>query len=146
MDLFQPHALFSATQTTTLNEIIRKRFLLAKESGNSKQLHLAEFIVTRHIYALVKASGRSDRVDIFNANYGLCRGLAAAFLVLLIVCVARRPSFAGWQALGLGTLLGLSLFRMHRFATHYARELYVQYQQLSVAPHSSSAAAGGTNV
>ncbi len=39
--------------------------------------------ITRQIHASVSAEGRSDRVDVFNGNYGLCRGLVAAFSVLI---------------------------------------------------------------
>jgi hypothetical protein len=85
---------------------------------------------TRQIYATVNKAGSAARVDIFNANYGLCRGMASAFLVLLASSIylsrlggLRRDAF-------LIALFAVALYRMHRFAVYYARELFVQFIQL----------------
>ncbi len=82
--------------------------------------------IARQIYAVVASKGRATRVDVFNGNYGLCRGLAASFLALL-------PSIAllgwpGWRiALLLAFAFAIAIYRMHRFGVHYGREVFVQF-------------------
>lgn len=144
---FKPHSLMPAAQIATLTDTIRRNFPPTDRSHDKRQRHLASLVITRRVYACVKANARSDRIDVFNANYGLCRGLVAAFLVLAVVCLVTKPHFAWRQALALVLLLIFSLQRMHRFATHYARELYVQYEQLVPAQKSPHiATAGGPHV
>lgn len=85
--------------------------------------------ITRQIYAAVAAAGRSERVDRFNGNYGLNRGIAAALVIISALTFAFRP--VHWP---LGILMflgvGLALFRMHDFGKRYASELFVQFLQL----------------
>lgn len=87
--------------------------------------------LTKQIYAIVEAAGRSRRVDLFNGNYGMFRGIAAA----LIVCMAGA-AFSNYNSASclilLGVLTVLALFRMNRFAVHYARELFIQFINLDV--------------
>jgi hypothetical protein len=69
-------------------------------------------------------------VDIFNGNYGLCRGLASAFFVIAVLVILRlgvsRPSALLLTAIA----FVLAGWRAHRFGVHYAGELYVQFLQL----------------
>lgn len=86
--------------------------------------------ITRQAYAAVSASGRANRIDIFNGNYGLCRGLAASFLVVVIL-IALRFGYRRPDVLSLAAAAFLlSGWRAHRFGVHYARELFVQFLQL----------------
>lgn len=87
------------------------------------------FSVTRQLYAAVAASGRAARIDIFNGNYGLCRGIAAAFLVLVVSSFFTK-SFSWRTDATLVALATIATFRMHRFGVRYGRELCVQYLQL----------------
>ncbi|MBL8809844.1 MAG: hypothetical protein JNM43_06665, partial [Planctomycetaceae bacterium] len=89
--------------------------------------------ITRQIYAAVSAAGRAGRVDTFNGNYGLNRGLAASLLTIAILVLFTGRS--NWPY-SVGLLLGAiaALYRMHRFARHYARELFVQFLQLPMPP------------
>jgi hypothetical protein len=84
------------------------------------------YAVTRQIYASISAGTRASRVDIFNGNYGLCRGIAAGLLVLLLAA-----AIVDWQAwkleIALGILFATAIYRMHRFGVHYGRELFVQF-------------------
>ena len=87
------------------------------------------YSITRQVYAAVSAAGRATRVDIFNGNYGLCRGIAAGFLALLVWSVI--VNWRLWQVeVGLVILISLAIYRMHRFGVRYARELFVRYLQL----------------
>lgn len=96
------------------------------------------YSITRQIYAAVSAAGRATRVDIFNGNYGLCRGIAAGFLLLL-----AWSAFVNWRAWQieavLAILISLAIYRMHRFGVRYGRELFLQYLQL---PETSAAVDG----
>ena len=64
------------------------------------------------------------RIDIFNANYSLFRGLTVSFYGLTIITLFLPE----WYFLIIPFTLGvLSNFRMLRFAKLYARELYLTY-------------------
>jgi hypothetical protein len=100
--------------------------ILKPEEMNPRQWHA----VTRQVYAAVSAETRSARIDTFNGNYGLNRGLASALLVDLILIVITGN--ARW---GTVTILliasAAAMYRMHRFAVHYGRELFIQFLQLT---------------
>jgi hypothetical protein len=80
--------------------------------------------IARQIYADVAKSGKPDRIDTFNGNYGLNRGLASSCLVLTVVALAH----ADWLiAAGLVAGAAVYIYRAYRFGVHYARELYLQF-------------------
>ena len=80
--------------------------------------------ITRQIYADVARNGKPDRVDTFNGNYGLNRGLAAASL--LLACIAGVQGH--WQvAAALMLLTIIYSYRAYRFGMSYARELFIQF-------------------
>lgn len=86
--------------------------------------------ITRQIYAAVAAQGKVNRVETFNGNYGLNRGIASA---VLIISIARaiELGFTDYKFYIVSFLVFLfSISRMHRFGRHYARELFVQFLQL----------------
>jgi hypothetical protein len=86
--------------------------------------------ITRQIYAYVAGAGRSKRVDTFNGNYGLNRGVMASLLTLVVVTIAIHGLGAWRVEVGLFAVALVSLYRMHRFGRHYATELFVQYLNL----------------
>ena len=99
------------------------------------------YSITRQIYAAVAAANRSSRVDTFNGNYGLSRGIVAALLSLLAGMAVAH--WRDWRIeITLLLLIVLAVYRMHRFGVCYARELFVQYLESPGAPDSDQA--GGT--
>jgi len=85
------------------------------------------YSITREIYTIVNAADKAARVDAFNRNYGLLRGVAVSFLVttagaFLAISLSKWKIFA---ALAICTVL--AIYRMYRFAVIYARELFVQF-------------------
>jgi hypothetical protein len=86
--------------------------------------------ITRQIYADVAAHSRNGRVDTFNGNYGLNRGIASALLIGLVLLLLVY-GLAYWQfALLLLFSAGVALYRTYRFGVRYARELFVQFLQI----------------
>lgn len=89
--------------------------------------------VTAQMYAALAGSGqaRVGRIDTFNGNYGLHRGLACGTLVGLVLIVFQ--GFLTWWIVAvLLAAFVLSVARMHRFGQHYARELFVQFLDLPI--------------
>jgi hypothetical protein len=83
--------------------------------------------VSRQVSADVGKNGKADRIDTFNGNYGLNRGLTSACVVLVIVALAH----SSWLvAVGLGVAAIVYCYRAYRFGVHYARELYLQFLML----------------
>jgi hypothetical protein len=86
--------------------------------------------VVSQIGAALKAANRTERLEVFNGNYGLCRGLVSGLLVLLALSLCEH-GLTRWRAEIALLLLGLlMLHRMHRFGWRYARELFVQFLAL----------------
>ena len=80
--------------------------------------------ISRQIYADVARHGKPDRVDTFNGNYGLNRGLASA--CVLLACIAATQQ--SWGSFALLVVLSLVYgYRAYRFGVHYGRELYIQF-------------------
>tara|TARA_E500000318_G_C3510909_1_gene192270 strand:+ start:298 stop:957 length:660 start_codon:yes stop_codon:yes gene_type:complete len=85
----------------------------------------------REIMVRIKRQGDVERIERFNRNYGLMRGVAAGLLVAgLLVLVLESES---WPiAVMLGVAAGVATYRMVRFGIHYGREMYVEYLSLPV--------------
>ncbi len=79
--------------------------------------------------AVVADAGKAAHVDRFNGNYGLLRGLAAAFVALIVIAPMLGKGICIIGVLLI--LLLLAIQRMHRFAVHYATELFTQYLLIS---------------
>ena len=80
--------------------------------------------ISQEVYADVAKNGKPDRIDTFNGNYGLNRGLAASCLVLMIIALVH----SAWLIAG-GLFMAASIYsyRAFRFGVDYARELYLQF-------------------
>jgi hypothetical protein len=105
----------------------------------------AWYSITRQIYAAVAAQSRNNRVDIFNGNYGLNRGIASALLIGFVLLLFVH-GLVYWQ-IGLLILVsaGVALYRTYRFGVRYARELSVQFLQLPNNDGGSTPAIEQTN-
>ena len=124
----KPSRLLAAQQISALEKRLRERQGLDGFDITSAAA-TDWYAITRQIYADVASAGRSGRIDTFNGNYGLNRGLAAGLLVVLALVPVPAPT--DWHVVICILIAeGLALYRMHRFARHYARELFVQFLQL----------------
>lgn len=90
--------------------------------------------INRQIYATVSNAGRAARVDLFNGNYGMFRGIVAAVVVVAVAGAIGHRIPDGRIYLGLVFVLVLALARMQRFAVYYSRELFVQFLELESKP------------
>jgi hypothetical protein len=119
----------------------RKRLLdaLGPVLGDADPCRLPQserLAIVREIYSEVAAAGKAGRVDIFNGNYGLMRGLAAALVVTFILAIVAAKSLTILCVVAV--LLLLALHRMNRYGRHYATELFVQY--LAIRAKTATAA------
>ncbi len=121
------HDLLAPQQTQALQAKVRENLKIEcpNDLNTLDQKHW--FSITRQIYAAVKKAGQAERIDIFNANYGMFRGIAASLVVVIIAAAFEVGKRIFPLSLGLVIAAGLALFRMHRFGVHYARELFVQF-------------------
>lgn len=76
--------------------------------------------------------GHPDRIDIFNGNYGMFRGISSSILTILVISFIDNEQQPLVLYLVLVISFLLSLYRMHRFGIHYARELYIQFLTINV--------------
>lgn len=81
----------------------------------------------RLTYNVLYQSGKTGRIDIFNGNYSLFRGLTISFLLLAgIVCY-----YSDWQHSLISFIPMLLLTRrMIRFAKYYATETFMTFYNL----------------
>lgn len=83
----------------------------------------------RVIYAEVKSASRSERIDIFNGNYGLHRGIASSLFTSAVILLFFKD-FDLKTIIVFLILIFAAIFRMDLFARHYAKELFVQFYLL----------------
>lgn len=112
-------------------ELFRRVHHMCPESnflkGGSKKKW---FPITREMYAKLCQAKATERIDIFNRNYGLMRGLAASFLCFCVFYTLGSTNFDYKIFFFILCCAGISLYRMNRFAKLYALELFVQFLAL----------------
>lgn len=87
------------------------------------------YSITRQIYAAIPEGPGRKRIDTFNGNYGLNRGIAASLGLLIALCVGYYGFSMLQLELWLAVGFAVGVYRMHRFGRTYARELFVQFMQ-----------------
>lgn len=136
--LLEEQSLISSAQHATLQSKVT-----AMEGEGLTVIGLDRRIwraICTRAYARVRTAGRSMRIDISNRTYGLCRGLVAAFTIVLLWCAyAHRDQPALLVVLGL--MIAAAILRMRRSGLHYARALFLEFidlDQCHTAPISST--------
>jgi len=125
------HRLLAPQQIATLPSKVRE-ILKIDCPENLKPLDRKNwFAITRQIYAATKKAGQTQRIDIFNGNYGLMRGVAAGLFVITAAASIENPKILTIWWMPFVLTLALALLRMRRFAIHYARELFVQFLSIT---------------
>ncbi len=83
--------------------------------------------IIRQVYAAIDGDNRSKRVDIFNGQYGLNRGIGASFLFLLVVTLLYY-GLSSWSIqIWLCAGFVVSIYRMHRFGRNYGHSLFMSF-------------------
>lgn len=123
--------LLNRAQSDRLESMIERKLHLSGMTPGSEMTHRKWHPVVRQAHAAVAAAGRAARLETFNGNYGLCRGIASAFLLVFVLSLFHEIDRHWPERIALVVAAGLALARMHRFGVHYARELFVQFLQLS---------------
>jgi type IV secretory pathway TrbL component len=119
----QPSSLLSPQQIAALETKVTSRLNanIGKLSGMDRKVW---WPISRQVYADVGKNGKVERIDTFNGNYGLNRGLSAACVALAIVAAPQAQWYVVIGFLGLAIVFA---YRAYRFGVHYARELYLQF-------------------
>lgn len=118
--------IIADTQYTVLQERVRKLLNNNELKLNSALDPNEWYAITRQIYSAVASANRAVRVDIFNGNYGLHRGIASSLLVLLFMVIITE--WQNWRfELFVVVLFAMAVYRMNRFGIHYGRELFIQF-------------------
>jgi hypothetical protein len=82
----------------------------------------------RLTYNTIFLKEKTGRIDIFNGNYSLFRGLSISFLLIVFMCCY----FFNWYITVLAILpFLLSVKRMIRFAKYYATEIFSTFYNLN---------------
>lgn len=122
-------ALLAPAQIQEMKVDLQERLRLTLPDKLS-ELSSGDWIgITRQVYAAVAAAKQSSRVDTFNGNYGLHRGLLAAAVVLLLASIPATAATMN-STVTLCIIGAVAATRMHLFGKHYGRELFVQFLQL----------------
>lgn len=124
--VIQPdQSLLSDSQLDRLKQSVQQDFNISFPAISEKDW----FNITREINTKIKAANLTERVDTFNRNYGLMRGIAAAFLTLVVLIPLK--DWTQWQtSIVCLFFFAAALFRMKRFGIHYAREVFLSYLTL----------------
>lgn len=98
--------------------------------GNDKEKLADWHRLIAQVRSTIYANDRAKRLDVFNANYGLLRGVLANILLLAALVWGRID----WWPVAypiLGILAILATLRMHRFSVYYAEELFANAAELA---------------
>ena len=124
------NSLLNADQMKMLTDKVRARLGITIDNVVGSDAR-KWYPVSRQIYSDVAKNGKPQRIDTFNGNYGLNRGLCASTLLLALA------SFVEGQGLiGAALLIGAAIYgyRAYRFGVYYGRELYLQFLVVEDAP------------
>jgi len=100
---------------------------LPSSNGYSKEDLIRWRTKVREAQTQIVNAGYSRRLDVFNGNYLLFRGLLVSEIgIAAFWLTATDPKLIQIlrACIILMAILGLTLYRMHNFAMHYARELF----------------------
>ena len=120
------------TRVSTLFKIDFNDYVVAGDNPADREEKYDRWqVVTRRIYATVRAAQRSSRIDAFNRTYGMMVGISVALVIIGLALWLKAFSATHLMFIGLGLLaflvLYFTVFRAAVFGKLYARELYVTF-------------------
>lgn len=120
-------SVLPARQFAELEKKLRGTGMLKSDESASALNDFEWRGLTRQIYGYLGVRKLTQRIEIFNAQYGMNRGIAAGFLAL-VVLIAFRFGVEHWRTqVILLACAALAAYRMHRFSRYYATELFRQF-------------------
>jgi hypothetical protein len=109
------YKLFDTEQTEIIKQKAYAQF--GKKSDKDYGMEI-------YCWLSLKEKITEKRIDVFNANYSLFRGLSVTFYILSAIIL----KYLGWRIMFVPlTVAALSNYRMFRFAKLYAKEVYRSY-------------------
>lgn len=133
--------LLSSEQLKSVDEAIRH--LIPRLPSDLKELSQGDWrALKQQLRAILSEGGALARAEIMSANYHLCRALPLCCgtlgLALGFTTAMTCPQRVLLSVLCI-TIMAASLWRMHRFAEHYAREFFIQLVRMHGAAHDRRA-------
>lgn len=106
--------------------LVQAKMIATKEDVKSMQLAEWKELV-REIYTYVLLRKQTRRLDVFNAQYSMNRGIAAGLLLSVLVEI-QKANFSDWRMESvLCFCAALAAYRMHFYRIEYAGELFRQF-------------------
>jgi hypothetical protein len=103
-----------------------------RPKGNSKDAVKDWKRLLAQVRTSIYVSKRASRLEVFNAKYGLMRGvLAAVFVAAIVMAFRYRPPEAYYVYGSLLLIAVLAAWRMHRFSLNYALEFFANAAELA---------------
>jgi hypothetical protein len=94
--------------------------------------------ITRQIDAFLDSRKLTERLQLFNAQFGMNRGIAMAFLIILAMTLMTF-GIRQWKIeLLLAGCTAVSIYRMHTFSLHYAQKLFRTFLTAPEKPFPSA--------
>jgi hypothetical protein len=119
--------VITARQLSSVEARLQKIGFLKDEEKISQLSDVEWRALARQIYAFIHARGMTQRVDTFNAQYGMNRGIAAGLVGLIALCLVHSGLSLWRVQVTLLACTALAAYRMHRFSRHYAAEIFRQF-------------------
>jgi hypothetical protein len=119
--------ILEAREIDCLQEKLRSQCLIGPSEKLEGLANKDWWAITRRIYVGLAAKSAARRIDIFNAQYGMNRGIAAGFVVLIVMLLFQSRLHCWRVQAVLAACTVLSFYRMERFARHYTAELLRSY-------------------
>jgi hypothetical protein len=126
--------VISAREFAALENKLRAVGMLGQSETTGTLSKEDWFALTRRIYSYIDSRRAAQRVEIFNAEFGMNRGIATGFLALCMI-LAVKWGLNSWKIdLILAVCAALALYRMHRFSRYYAQALFRNFLTSPEAP------------
>ncbi|MDR0942862.1 MAG: hypothetical protein LBM19_04655 [Holosporales bacterium] len=97
-----------------------------KKDRNVNNVNVDESFI-RETYINILRENKTERIDIFNKQYGLLRGLFIDSLILLCINNVSKGWYCFFTFLFLSFIIG---YRAYHFAGLYSKELLAEYKNL----------------
>lgn len=117
-----PNPQFPACDKTQIETIVKQ------EVSTIEEWHRA----AAKVRSIITAKGLTSRLDVFNGNYGMFRGIVVVGIIFLATAWKLADDDVVSTYFVIAVVTGLAMARMHRFAKHYGKEFFACVGTLSL--------------